>query len=259
MGTTFELDFDETFPGDTLDDSRWLPYYLPHWSTWDLAAAHYALKGGQLHLRIEEDQEPWCPDLDGALRVSSLQTALWAGEAGSTRGQHQFDSPATVQNGPHDLRLYAPTYGRFEARMTASADTRMMVAFWMIGLADTPEHSAEICICEIFGTDVTPTSARIGVGVHPHQDPAVTDDFERVVMPIDVTAFHEYAAEWTPSGIDFFIDGQPVKTVTQAIAYPMQFMLGLYEFPPDPGTDPSKRDYPKQVSVAFVRGYRYKD
>lgn len=147
MGSAFELDFDEKFDGNRLDESRWLPYYLPHWSAWNVAAARYALRDGQLHLLIEADQPPWCPNLDGALRVSSLQTALWAGEPGSTSGQHQFDPPATVQNGPHDLRLYDPLYGRFEARLAASADPRLMVAFWMIGLGDTPEHSAEnLCL-----------------------------------------------------------------------------------------------------------------
>lgn len=255
---TFELDFDEAFDGDRLDEGRWLPYYLPHWSTWELAAARYALHDGTFQLRIDADQPPWCPSLDGALRVSSLQTALWAGDPGSTSGQHQFDPPATVQNGPHDRRLYLPTYGRFEARLTASADPRLMVAFWMIGLGDLPEHSAEICVCEIFGTDVSPGTARIGVGVHPHQDSAIIDDFERVELPLDVTTFHDYAAEWTSEGVSFFIDGQHVKTVAQAIAYPMQFMLGLYESPLDRDADPSEGDYPKQVSIAFVRGFRYK-
>jgi hypothetical protein len=257
VSSAFALDFDETFAGGQLDESRWIPYYLPHWSTWDLAAARYAVQDGQLQLLIAADQEPWCPALDGALKVSSLQTALWAGEPGSTRGQHQFDPPAIVQNGPHDRRLYTPTYGRFETRLTASADPRLMVAFWMIGLGDLPEHSAEICVCEIFGSDVSPGSARIGVGVHPHQDPAVRDEFEQVELPIDVTTFHDYAAEWTPDDITFFIDGKLVKRVAQTIAYPMQFMLGLYEFPAHSGSEADEERYPKRASVAWVRGYRY--
>ena len=87
-----------------------------------------------------------------------------------------------------------------------------MVAFWMIGLADTPDHSAEICVCEISGTDVAFGSARVGFGVHPHQDPAVIDDFEWVEVLIDITTFHDYAAEWSPGGVRFSIDGQPFKT-----------------------------------------------
>jgi hypothetical protein len=255
----FALEFDEPFAGDRLDAHRWLPYYLPHWSSWELAAARYTVADGRLQLLIEEDQPPWCPELDGALRVSSLQTALVAGEPGSLHGQHQFDPPATVRNGPHDLRLYTPRYGRFDVRATASTDPRLMFALWMIGLGDVPEHSAEICVVEIFGKDVGPDGAGVGVGVHPHRDPAVGDDFERVMLPIDVEEFHEYAAEWTPERIAFFVDGQCVKVVEQAIAYPMQLMLGLYEFPAEPGSDSCAGAYPKQVAVDFVRGYRFLD
>lgn len=253
----FALEFDESFDGPGLDERRWLPYYLPHWSTWERAAARYSFEGGRLHLLIEADQPPWCPELDGELRVSSLQTGLVAGAPGSRAGQHQFDPPATVRNGPHDIRLYTPTYGRFEARFTASADPRLMVAFWMIGLGDAPERSAEICVGEIFGTDVASGTAAVGVGVHPHQDPAVVDDFERVRLPIDVRDVHDYAAEWTPSRIAFFVDGQPVKVVEQDIAYPMQLMLGIYEFPAAPGAEPPSDVYPKRFVVGHVRGYRF--
>jgi hypothetical protein len=255
----FELEFDESFDSPVLDKGRWISAYLPHWSTWELAASRYTLEDGQLQLLIDEDQPPWCPPLDGKLKVSSLQTALIAGAPGSQNGQHQFDPPATVQNGPHDIRLYTPTYGRFEIRATASADPRLMVAFWMIGLGDVPERSAEILLMEIFGRDVTPDSAGVGMGVRPHQDPAVTDAFERVHLPIDVTRFHDYAAEWTPERVELFVDGQSVKVVEQALAYPMQFMLDVYEFPPEPGTDPNTGPYPKRFTVDYVRGYRYLD
>jgi hypothetical protein len=253
----FELEFDEAFVGPVLDEGRWIPAYLPHWSTWELAAARYTIEDDRLQLLIDEDQLPWCPPLDGELKVSSLQTALIAGAPGSLNGQHQFDPPATVRNGPHDVRLYTPAYGRFEIRAAASADPRLMVALWMIGLGDVPERSAEICVMEIFGRDVNADGAGVGVGVHPHQDPAVTDDFERVRLPIDVTEFHDYAAEWTPDRIAFFVDGQCEKTVEQAIAYPMQLMLGIYEFPPEPGGEANTGTYPKRFAVDYVRGYRY--
>ena len=253
----FELEFDESFDGERLDEQRWIPFYLPHWSDWDRAAARYAIGGGQLHLLIEEDQPAWCPELDGELRVSSLQTALFAGEPGTSLGQHQFDPPAVVRNGPHDVRRYAPMFGRFEVRARASADPRLMVALWMIGIGDTPERSGEICICEIFGKDVTPASAGIGIGVHPHGDPAIVDDFECVRLSIDACEVHDYAAEWTPDRIDFLVDGQLVKTVQQSIAYPMQLMLNVYEFPAEPGAESGPAGYPKRFIVDHVRGYRY--
>jgi hypothetical protein len=101
-----ELEFDETFEGDALDLSRWLPYYLPHWSSRERAAARYEIGGGFLRLLIEQDQQPWCPELDGAVRVSSLQTGAFAGPLGSAIGQHRFNPAAVVKEAQPNIRLY---------------------------------------------------------------------------------------------------------------------------------------------------------
>src|SRR6476660_1824568 len=93
----FELEFEDTFDGVELDTTRWLPYYLPHWSSRERSAARYVVRGGLLRLRIDEDQPPWCPELDGELRVSSLQTGELAGPFGSAVGQHRFSDAAVVR------------------------------------------------------------------------------------------------------------------------------------------------------------------
>ena len=250
----FELEFADAFEGAELDRSRWLPHYLPHWSSRERSAARYAVGHGVLRLLIDAEQQPWCGELDGETRVSSLQTGSFAGSLGSTIGQHRFDAAAVVREEQPSLRLYTPHYGRFELRARVSDDPTTMAALWMIGYEDEPERSAEICVCEIFGRDVAPDRAQVGVGVHPFGDPQITDEFSRESVPIDARTFHLYAAEWTPDGVAFFVDGELVKRVDQSPAYPMQLMLGLYEFrrPQDdrPGT------YPKELVVDFVRGYR---
>jgi Glycosyl hydrolases family 16 len=117
-------------------------------------------------------------------------------------------------------------------RAKAIDDLRNMVALWMIGYEDRPERAAEICICEIFGRDVEPNEAKVGMGVHPFGDPKIVDEFAAEPVAIDAREFHVYAAEWTPKWIEFFIDGDSVKTVNQSPDYPMQLMLSIYEFPP---------------------------
>ena len=250
------LEVDETFAGPDLDRSLWLPYYLPHWSSRAAAAARYRLGDGGLRLRIEEDQPPWCPEFDDGVRVSSLQTGAFAGPLGSTIGQHRFAPRAVVREAQDNRRLYTPRYGLIEVRCQALADPRAMVALWMIGFEDEPERSAEICVCEIFGRDVGATHAKVGMGVHPFGDPRITDEFAAETLPIDAREFHVYAAEWTPERVAFRIDGEVVKTVAQSPAYPMQLMLGIYEFP-DPAAPPAApRAYPKAFVVDYVRGYR---
>ena len=230
-----------------------LPYYLPHWSSRERAAARYEVGGGRLRLLIEAGQEPWCPELDGEIRVSSLQTGCFAGPVGSTVGQHRFHPDAVVREEQPDVRLYTPQYGRIELRARASADPDAMVALWMIGF-EGGERSGEICVCEIFGRDVRPDTALVGVGVHPFGDPALVDDFEQVAVPVDVTEPHDYRADWTADGVVFAIDGEAVKTVAQSPAYPMQLMLDIYEFPS--GGARRREAYPKVFEVESVRGYR---
>jgi hypothetical protein len=247
----YELDVDDRFDGADLDRSLWLPHHLPQWSSRERSAARYELADGRLHLLIEPDQPPWCPEYDGTTRVSSLQTGVFSGPVGSTVGQHRFRADAVVREAQENVQLYTPQFGLFALRAQASDDPDTMAALWMIGYEDRPERSAEICICEIFGKDVGRDSASIGMGVHPFGDATIVDDFEKVLVPIDVRLLHEYAAEWTPDRVTFFVDGRAVKTVDQSPQYPMQFMLGIYDF-----GDGAGRDGPKRFTIDSFRAYR---
>ena len=251
----YELVFEDRFDGEALDETRWLPYHLPQWSSREQAAARYRLGDGDLRLVIEADQPPWCPQLDGQTRVSSLQTGVFAGPVGSPVGQHRFKPEAVVRQAQDNARLYTPTYGLFELRAKALDDPRCMVALWMIGYEDEPDRSAEICICEIFGRDVTADRAGVGMGVRPFADPGIHNDFSVEELAIDARDFHVYAAEWTPGHVAFFVDHRLVKTVEQSPGYPMQFMLGIYEFPDGQPADPA-HPYPKEFVVDWFRGYR---
>jgi hypothetical protein len=252
----YELEFEDTFDGSELDERNWIPYYLPQWSSRERSAARYEVGGGCLRLLIEADQQAWCPEWDGQIRVSSLQTGLFAGGLGSAIGQQRLQPDTVVREAQENRRLYTPLYGYFELRAKAIDDPLDMVALWMIGYEDQPDRSAEICVCEIFGRDVGPDHAAVGMGLHPFGDPRIVDEFAAERLPIDVREFHVYAAEWTPERVEFFVDDAPVKTVQQSPGYPMQLMLGVYEFPPDAPDESGTGTYPKEFIVDYVRGYR---
>lgn len=238
--------------GRRADTSLWFPYYLPQWSSREASTARYDVGGGRLRLRVDADQPPWCPELDGDLRVSSLQTGVLSGPVGSTVGQHRFHPDAVVTEHQQQRRLHTPQYGVVELRCRARDDPQAMVALWMIGFEDAPERSAEICVCEIFGSEVGPGGALVGMGVHPFGDPRIEHDFEKVAVDLDVTQPHDYAAEWTPTHVAFFVDGTEVKRVQQSPGYPMQLMLSLYAFPTEAPDD----RWPKGFVVDHVRTYR---
>ncbi len=254
--TAFELAFEDDFDTDRLDERRWLPHYLPHWSTPDRTAARHEIRDSRLRLLIEADQPPWCPELDGDLRVSSLQTAVFAGPVGSSIGGHRFAPGAVVRTGQTDRRLYLQGRGLIELRARALDDPRVMVALWMIGVGDDPMRSGEICVAEIFGRDVRGDRTRVGMGIHPFEDPALDDDFEAVELPIDARALHTYSATWTSDRVAWYVDDRLVRVVGQSPAYPMQLMLGIYEFPIDGPDERPSAGYPKAFEVDWVRGYR---
>ncbi|HYE38862.1 MAG TPA: glycoside hydrolase family 16 protein [Ramlibacter sp.] len=253
----YALEFHDDFTTGTLDPGKWIAAHLPQWSSTERAAARWHIEDQQLVLRIDADQPAWCPEYDGDIRVSSLQTGVYSGPLGSAVGQHRFNRHSVVREAQAPRALYTPTYGYFETRAKGVGVPGYHVALWMIGYEDRPERSSEICICEIFGKHAGAATAKVGMGVHPFQDPDIADDFEEVALPIDVTHFHVYAAEWTPTHIDFFVDNLHVRRVHQSPGYPMQFMLGIYERPAERRAGaPGDGEFPKRFVVDYVRGYR---
>lgn len=122
----YELEFD-----GALEES-WIPHYLPPWSSRAASAARVSFD--PLELRIDEDQQPWSPEYDGALRVSSLQTGVRSGPVGSASGQHPFRSDLVVREQQLEQRIFTPHHGLIEttfaaltddfARVPVSVDTR---------------------------------------------------------------------------------------------------------------------------------------
>ncbi len=252
----FQLVFNDDFDGNTLNTEHWVPYYLPHWSSKDRSATNYLIDSGLLILKIDRDQEPWSPEFNGEVKVSSLQTGLFAGHLGSAIGQHRPSIEAIVREEQTTQRLHTQRYGYFEIRARAVRSDKNVCAFWMIGFEEVPEESAEICIMEIKGHQMTEKTAVNGYGVRAFKDPSIRDEFFEETFDFNAADFHIYAAEWRPDGIDFFIDNQKVRSISQSPSYPMQFMLNIYEVPTELTHEPKETPYPKMFEIDYVRAYQ---
>ncbi|MFZ4662479.1 MAG: hypothetical protein ACOYNY_36055 [Caldilineaceae bacterium] len=68
----YTLVFVDDFTTAHLDRTKWIPYYLPQWSSRAASQPRYRLADSCLILEITADQQPWCPEFNGAIRVSSL-------------------------------------------------------------------------------------------------------------------------------------------------------------------------------------------
>jgi hypothetical protein len=227
---------EERFPGQELDRGVWFPYYLPHWSSRAESAATWSVRAGELHLAIPPEQPLWCPDThEEPLRVSCVQTGSLSGPVGSTVGQQPFAEGLVVREEQPAFRGWTPEYGRVAVRMRMALDDASMAAFWMSGVEDRPERSGEICVAEVFGNAVRPGSAAVGMGIKAFRDPRLTEEFEAVRLPLDVAEFHDYAVDWTPGRLVFSVDGEVVHELHQAPDYPVQLMIGVFDFPAQAG------------------------
>ncbi|MBG0560653.1 glycoside hydrolase family 16 protein [Actinoplanes aureus] len=219
--------FHERFAEPELDPSVWVPYYLPHWSSRAASRATYIVGDGELRLSIPVEQPLWAEGIhETPLRVSGIQSANFSGPVGSTVGGQPFRPGLTVREEQPELWGYTPHYGRLEIRMRAVLSPRSMAAFWLSGIEDRPERSAEICVMEVFGT----APHDFGMGLHAFRDPAVTEEWGTVTLPADVAEFHTYAVDWQPGSLEFSVDGSVVKRVGQAPDYPVQLEIAVFDF-----------------------------
>ena len=252
-------EIDERFR-TALDESVWTPAYLPAWSSRHAAAATYVVETDGLHLSIPAAQPLWCPDLhDGPLRVSAVQSGNWSGPVGSTRGQQPFRPGLLVAEAQPTQWGFTPHYGRVEVTCRAILSPRSMFSVWMVGLEDQPERCGEICLVEVFGDTVLSGSdgltAALGRGIHRFRDPALTEEFSADRYPIDVSQFHRYAVDWQPGRVDFLVDDVLTMSSAQAPDYPMELIIGVFDFPDR--ADPAATTPPvPELIVSQVLGVR---
>lgn len=253
------LVFADEFDQPALDPAVWLPHYLPAWSSRAATAATYDLRDSCLCLTIPPEQGLWCADDHRPpTRVSGIQSGNFSGPVDSTNGQQPYRDELRVREEQETFWGWTPAGGYLELRARAVLTPRSMAAFWLVGLEDRPERSAEICVAEVFGDAVVPgESAAVGMGLHPFRDPAVSEDFEAVRLPVDVAGFHTYAADWDADRVLFYVDGTLVRQCPQPPSYPMQVMLAVFDFPDkSAGAD---ADAVPALVVDYLRGYQRAD
>ncbi|WP_307828179.1 glycoside hydrolase family 16 protein [Nocardioides sp. SYSU D00038] len=229
--------FRDTFAGPDLDRSRWLPHYLPAWSSRAATAASYRTGPEGLVLDVPVDHPVWCPgDHEPPLRVSGLQSGSWSGPVGSTRGQQRFRAGQVVLEEQERLEGWLPSSGRVAVRAAMDLSPRSMAALWLSGFEDDPaqEQCGELCVVEVFGRSLGPAddaSAEVGVGIKPFRDPALRDDFAAPRLAIDVRASHTYAVDWNAVEAVFTVDGEVVRRCAGPPTYPLQVMVAVFDFP----------------------------
>ncbi len=233
--------FEDRFSAPDLDTDTWFTSYLPAWSSREASRASHRVDASGLTLDVPVDYPVWCEgDHDPPLRVSVVQTGNWSGPAGTTRGQQRFREGQVVLEEQERFEGWLPSARHGAARVEVSArmelSPRSMAALWMSGFEDdeAQERCGELCVFEVFGKDLGPAvepSAEVGVGIKAFRDPALTQDFAAPRVPIDVIEPHLYAVDWDEEAAVFSVDGVALRRCPRPPAYPLQLMLGVFDFP----------------------------
>lgn len=248
--TGYTLDFQEEFNGSTLDSSKWLDYYLPHWaSNRENAKARFTIANGVLTERLDADTPAWNPEYDSTVKISSIQTYekdWW----------HRFNYSMPNNHHEPDFNGYSTKYGYFEIRAKESnVGGGGHQAWWMVGTEDTSSNSAnsEIDIIETFFSK--PQTWRIAA--YGWGDPNFLSSWEGFEDPVPSgnpsEEYHIYGMEWTPSSLNFYYDNKLYKTINQAPQMKMGMILGIYT---DAGSGVHNNVWPKTWNVDYVRVWK---
>lgn len=205
--TDWELVWSDEFNEDSLDLTKW-DYQSGDGSDygvagWGNAEKEYYTKGENIsfedgHLVITARKEN---------RGSSTYTSakLW------TKGNDYY-------NGTAKEPLYAKKYGRIEAKMSLPEGTGYWPAFWMMPLDDAYggwASSGEIDIMEARGRVTGSVDGTIHFGNSWPNNKSRGGHYDTTIDPsFNFTQEHEYALEWTPGKISWFVDDQCYKTIT---------------------------------------------
>lgn len=175
----YVLDFHDEFDGTVLDESKWSPYYLAHWSdNLEDAKGNIRLENGCLIQSILKDQKPWAPTLDNTgyegsngVRSSAIQSfhKNWIHNFSNSDKLMSVIAPEDEMLGDKQTGGYVTKYGYFEMRAKLSSSTGGgHQAWWLVGMQDdtndwtNSKRTGEIDILETFFDYSTNVERAIG-------------------------------------------------------------------------------------------------
>jgi beta-glucanase (GH16 family) len=222
----WKLTFDEEFDGPTLDLGRWTPA-----DPWGRERNHEM----QAYVTNAFDIE------DSILRIrAEKREASYSGQPRS------FTSGMMSTHGK-----FAQAYGRFEIRCRVPKGKGMWPAFWLL-----PEPLAwppEIDVLEILGHE--PNKAYF---THHFRDERREhkSDGGSWTGPDFSADFHEYAIEWSPRSIVWYVDGTERFRSEKSIPQGKMYLLVNLAVGGDwPGAPDEKTMFPAAFEVDWIRVY----
>jgi beta-glucanase (GH16 family) len=160
---------------------------------------------------------------------------------------------------------FTQAYGRFEARVWMPTGQGIWPAFWVlgdnIGSVSWPQ-CGELDIMETIGTDMDNNHGSMhGPGYSGGQD--ITGQWAYPGTTL-ADGYHNYALEWQPNQVKFFVDGNLYETRTPAdlpggttwvYDHPFYIILNVAVGGTWPGSPDGSTVFPQTMKVDYVRVY----
>jgi beta-glucanase (GH16 family) len=212
----------------------------------------------------------WADEFQG----TALDAARWNAESVAWPYNNELEyylpQQATVQGGVLNIRAerrsfggrnyvsarintlghFSQQYGRFEARMMLPAGQGYWPAFWLLPASQA--WPPELDIMELVGSQ----PSTVYLTQHWGTSANVMSNGTTYTGPDDTTAYHRFAIEWSPTRIDWLVDGVVRFSTTSNIPQePMYVLLNLAVGGNLPGNPTAATVFPKSMLVDWVRVY----
>ncbi len=262
------LFYHDEFDGDSLDASRWSPYYLRQWTDYDARTkANYFFQDGSLVLRCPEGLERWSAQ-DG-----NKITGIMSFERDHLHKFGELGSGATYNRAIPTFDGFATKYGYFEIRLKMpSTRDGSHFAWWMVGTQDDQNASAQLSgevapyaghysnqtaefdIIETYLAPLESMKAWRPV-IHPNGSTEVEYLWvPEAEIPGDPSnEYHIYGFEWDESGTKFYVDNQLVSETDRSPNYRMMTIFSVYA---TGGMGEDHNIYPKDTYIDYFRVYK---
>jgi beta-glucanase (GH16 family) len=243
----WELVWADEFDGPVLDQGSWTPEVMP--DPYNEELQYYTDR-----VDAAPGANAWLED--GALVIEARREDF---------AHRRYTSARLITKGKREFR-----YGRFAARIRQPGEVGLWPAFWLLG-GNIDEvgwpRCGEIDVMEGKGRLPDWTSGALHRGPDPSRNRITAAEY-RLPFGSFQDAWHEFAVEWEPERIRWFVDGVPFQTVEKtpgddAAYWPFDeghsfFLIlnlavgGWFDAPHLPPDDIT----PQRLSVDYVRVYR---
>lgn len=222
----WKLTFDDEFDGTSLNTAKWTPA-----DPWGHERNH------ELQAYVTNAFEV----RDGLLRIKAeKRAAFYSGK------ERAYTSGMMTT-----YKKFSQQYGRFEIRCRIPVGKGTWPAFWL--LPDPIGWPPEIDVLEILGHEPNKLYMTHHFRNQEHQHGSHGGSW---VGPDFSAGFHEYAVEWSPDAIVWFVDGTERFRSAKDIPDGKMYMLVNLAIGGDwPGAPDSATAFPAVMEVDYVRVY----